>query len=163
MDLLWDAGVCSTRDHLEQRPRHLGRLLVSRNPHVWAVNWQVHTWLVILEPFPANWRLKKKTRVMVLKRESVVCFYSPPFSGPDPMKTYNIILRGIDMIEFPKKITKNAANLIKKLCRCAFLFHLSSFLKLIAWFNHLYVFCRDNPSERLGNLKNGVKDIQKHK
>ncbi|MGH0138290.1 UNVERIFIED_CONTAM: hypothetical protein FKN15_066088 [Acipenser sinensis] len=62
----------------------------------------------------------------------------PPFSGPDPMKTYNIILRGIDMIEFPKKITKNAANLIKKLCR-------------------------DNPSERLGNLKNGVKDIQKHK
>uniref|UniRef100_A0A8C6PP38 cGMP-dependent protein kinase n=1 Tax=Nothobranchius furzeri TaxID=105023 RepID=A0A8C6PP38_NOTFU len=63
---------------------------------------------------------------------------SPPFSGPDPMKTYNIILRGIDMIEFPKKITKNAANLIKKLCR-------------------------DNPCERLGNLKNGVKDIQKHK
>ncbi|XP_029540570.1 cGMP-dependent protein kinase 1 isoform X5 [Oncorhynchus nerka] len=63
---------------------------------------------------------------------------SPPFSGPDPMKTYNIILRGIDMIEFPKKITKNAANLTKKLCR-------------------------DNPSERLGNLKNGVKDIQKHK
>uniref|UniRef100_A0A8C1D7Z4 cGMP-dependent protein kinase n=1 Tax=Cyprinus carpio carpio TaxID=630221 RepID=A0A8C1D7Z4_CYPCA len=63
---------------------------------------------------------------------------SPPFSGPDPMKTYNIILRGIDMIEFPKKITKNAGNLIKKLCR-------------------------DNPSERLGNLKNGVKDIQKHK
>ncbi|XP_059509132.1 cGMP-dependent protein kinase 1 isoform X3 [Stegostoma tigrinum] len=63
---------------------------------------------------------------------------SPPFSGSDPMKTYNIILRGIDMIEFPKKITKNAANLIKKLCR-------------------------DNPSERLGNLKNGVKDIQKHK
>ncbi|MED6248138.1 cGMP-dependent protein kinase 1 [Ataeniobius toweri] len=63
---------------------------------------------------------------------------SPPFSGPDPMKTYNIILRGIDMIEFPKKITKNASNLIKKLCR-------------------------DSPSERLGNLKNGVKDIQKHK
>lgn len=43
--------------------------------------------------------------------------WSPPFSGPDPMKTYNIILRGIDMIEFPKKIAKNAANLIKKLCR----------------------------------------------
>ncbi|XP_042336917.1 cGMP-dependent protein kinase 1-like, partial [Plectropomus leopardus] len=42
---------------------------------------------------------------------------SPPFSGSDPMKTYNIILRGIDMIEFPKKITKSAANLIKRLCR----------------------------------------------
>ncbi|KAJ0060052.1 hypothetical protein NL108_002848, partial [Boleophthalmus pectinirostris] len=63
---------------------------------------------------------------------------SPPFTGPDPMKTYNVILRGIDMIEFPKKVTKNAGNLIKKLCR-------------------------DNPIERLGNLKNGVKDIQKHK
>ncbi|XP_074546304.1 cGMP-dependent protein kinase 1-like [Halichoeres trimaculatus] len=63
---------------------------------------------------------------------------SPPFSGFDPMKTYNNILRGIDMIEFPKKITKSAANLIKRLCR-------------------------DNPSERLGNQKNGVKDIQKHK
>ncbi|XP_036385406.1 cGMP-dependent protein kinase 1-like [Megalops cyprinoides] len=63
---------------------------------------------------------------------------SPPFSGSDPMKTYNIILRGIDMVEFPKKITKSAATLVKRLCR-------------------------DNPSERLGNQKNGVKDIQKHK
>lgn len=33
------------------------------------------------------------------------------------MMTYNIILRGIDMIEFPKKITKSAATLIKRLCR----------------------------------------------
>lgn len=46
-----------------------------------------------------------------------VCLCSPPFTGPDPMKTYNVILRGIDVIEFPKKISKNAANLIKKLCR----------------------------------------------
>ncbi|XP_065118138.1 cGMP-dependent protein kinase 1-like isoform X2 [Paramisgurnus dabryanus] len=63
---------------------------------------------------------------------------SPPFSGTDPMMTYNVILRGIDMVQFPKKITKSAANMIKRLCR-------------------------DNPSERLGNQKNGVKDIQKHK
>ncbi|XP_052381997.1 cGMP-dependent protein kinase 1-like [Oncorhynchus keta] len=63
---------------------------------------------------------------------------SPPFSGCDPMKTYNIILRGLDMVEFPKKISKIAANLIKRLCR-------------------------DNPSERVGNQKNGVKNIQKHK
>ena len=33
------------------------------------------------------------------------------------MKTYNIILKGIDAIDFPRKITKNAQNLIKKLCR----------------------------------------------
>ena len=44
-------------------------------------------------------------------------FFSPPFTGQDPMKTYNIILKGIDAIEFPRKITKNAQNLIKKLCR----------------------------------------------
>ncbi|KAL4623062.1 cGMP-dependent protein kinase 1-like isoform X1 [Arapaima gigas] len=63
---------------------------------------------------------------------------SPPFSESDPMKTYNVILRGIDMVEFPKKISKSAANLIKRLCR-------------------------DTPAERLGNQKHGVKDIQKHK
>ena len=44
-------------------------------------------------------------------------YFSPPFTGQDPMKTYNIILKGIDAIEFPRKITKNAQNLIKKLCR----------------------------------------------
>ena len=54
------------------------------------------------------------------------------------MKTYNIILRGIDAIEFPKKITRNATNLIKKLCR-------------------------DNPVERLGFLKDGLRDIKKHR
>lgn len=43
VDLLRDAWVCSTRDHSEQGPRHLSWLLVSRNPHVWALNWQVHT------------------------------------------------------------------------------------------------------------------------
>lgn len=138
MDLLRDAGVCSTRDHLEQRPRHLGWLLVPRNPHVWAPNWQVHSGLVILEPFPANWRILKSPVDVALT--SFAHFYSPPFSGPDPMKTYNIILRGIDMIEFPKKITKNAANLIKKLCRWAFVFHLSFSLKLFALFIHLYIF-----------------------
>ncbi|KAL0965298.1 hypothetical protein UPYG_G00279420 [Umbra pygmaea] len=63
---------------------------------------------------------------------------SPPFSAPDPMNTYNIILRGIDMVEFPKKISKSAANLIKRLCR-------------------------DSPSDRLGNQRKGFKDIQKHK
>lgn len=63
---------------------------------------------------------------------------TPPFSAPDPMKTYNIILKGIDAIEFPRKITKNAQNLIKKLCR-------------------------DNPAERLGYGRGGIKDIMKHK
>lgn len=54
------------------------------------------------------------------------------------MKTYNIILKGIDVIEFPRRIGKNAASLIKKLCR-------------------------DNPAERLGYGKNGIIDIRKNK
>lgn len=63
---------------------------------------------------------------------------TPPFTGPDPMRTYNIILKGIDAIEFPRNITRNATALIKKLCR-------------------------DNPSERLGYQRGGIQDIQKHK
>ncbi|XP_025155558.1 cGMP-dependent protein kinase, isozyme 2 forms cD4/T1/T3A/T3B isoform X3 [Harpegnathos saltator] len=63
---------------------------------------------------------------------------TPPFTGADPMKTYNIILKGIDVIEFPRSITRNAMALIKKLCR-------------------------DNPAERLGYQKGGISEIQKHK
>ncbi|EFN63550.1 cGMP-dependent protein kinase, isozyme 2 forms cD5/T2 [Camponotus floridanus] len=63
---------------------------------------------------------------------------TPPFAGGEPMKTYNIILKGIDAIEFPRSITRNAMALIKKLCR-------------------------DNPAERLGYQKGGISEIQKHK
>lgn len=63
---------------------------------------------------------------------------TPPFTGTDPMKTYNIILKGIDAIDFPRNITARARELIKKLCR-------------------------DNPAERLGYQKGGIRDIQKHK
>ncbi|KAG8187609.1 hypothetical protein JTE90_029609 [Oedothorax gibbosus] len=63
---------------------------------------------------------------------------TPPFTGPDPMRTYNIILKGIDIVEFPRTISRNAANLIKRLCR-------------------------DNPTERLGYQKGGIKELQKHK
>jgi len=41
------------------------------------------------------------------------------------MKTYNIILKGIEAVEFPRSISRNASSLIKRLCR-------------------------DNPAERLG-------------
>lgn len=67
-----------------------------------------------------------------------VCLFSPPFTAPDPMKTYNIILKGIDAIDFPRSISRNANNLIKKLCR-------------------------ENPAERLGYQKGGIEDIKKHK
>jgi cGMP-dependent protein kinase len=52
-----------------------------------------------------------------MKNELLVSTGTPPFTGSDPMKTYNIILKGIDAIEFPRNITRNAMALIKKLCR----------------------------------------------
>ncbi|XP_065665835.1 cGMP-dependent protein kinase 1 [Hydra vulgaris] len=63
---------------------------------------------------------------------------NPPFTSSDPMSTYNIILRGIEVLEFSNLVTKNAQNLIKRLCK-------------------------ENPMERLGNQKDGVDDIRKHK
>uniref|UniRef100_A0A3B4WGH7 cGMP-dependent protein kinase 1-like n=1 Tax=Seriola lalandi dorsalis TaxID=1841481 RepID=A0A3B4WGH7_SERLL len=61
-----------------------------------------------------------------------------PFSGSDPLKILTATICGIDQIDFPKNISKSASSLIKKLCR-------------------------SNPSERLGSLRNGAKDIQMHK
>jgi cGMP-dependent protein kinase len=63
---------------------------------------------------------------------------TPPFSAPDPMKTYNIILKGIDVIEFPRHVTRSAQSLIKRLCR-------------------------DLPTDRLGYQRCGVDDIRKHR
>ena len=63
---------------------------------------------------------------------------SPPFNESDPMKTYDCILKGIESIEFPRDITRNANTLIKELCR-------------------------DNPEERIGYQRGGIQDIQNHK
>lgn len=43
--------------------------------------------------------------------------HSPPFSGSDQMMTYTFILKGIEKMDFPKKITKRPEDLIRKLCR----------------------------------------------
>ncbi|KAM6076256.1 cGMP-dependent protein kinase 2 isoform 2-T2 [Chlamydotis macqueenii] len=63
---------------------------------------------------------------------------SPPFSGTDQMMTYNLILKGIEKLDFPKIITRRPEDLIRRLCR-------------------------QNPTERLGNLRNGINDIKKHR
>ncbi|CAG9761193.1 unnamed protein product [Ceutorhynchus assimilis] len=64
---------------------------------------------------------------------------NPPFTASDPMKTYNLILKGIDMIDFAKyNVARSAQSLIKKLCR-------------------------DLPAERLGYQRGGIMDIKKHK
>lgn len=64
----------------------------------------------------------------------------PPFRaiGGDHMKTYTLILRGIDAITFHPRVAKSAQQLIKKLCRPV-------------------------PAERLGYLKNGIVDIKSQK
>jgi len=54
------------------------------------------------------------------------------------MKIYNIILRGIDQIHFPRHVTKTAITIIKR-------------------------FCRESPAERLGYQKNGIDDIKSHR
>ncbi|CAH2301752.1 cGMP-dependent kinase 2 isoform X1 [Pelobates cultripes] len=63
---------------------------------------------------------------------------SPPFTGPDQMMIYNLILQGIEKMEFHKRISRRSDELIRRLCR-------------------------QNPTERLGNLKNGIADIKKHR
>nr|CAD7605070.1 unnamed protein product [Timema genevievae] len=64
---------------------------------------------------------------------------SPPFRGTDHLKTYGLILKGIESVKgFPKEITRDAKGLIRKLCRVV-------------------------PTERLGYQKNGIADIKNHK
>ncbi|XP_022819794.1 cGMP-dependent protein kinase, isozyme 1-like [Spodoptera litura] len=64
----------------------------------------------------------------------------PPFRAPggDHMKTYTLILRGIEAVSFHQRVPKSAQLLIRKLCRAV-------------------------PVERLGYLKNGIADIKSHK
>ncbi|XP_063821702.1 cGMP-dependent protein kinase, isozyme 1-like [Ostrinia nubilalis] len=64
----------------------------------------------------------------------------PPFraTGGDHMKTYTLILRGIDAVAFHPRVSNSAKNLIRKLCRAV-------------------------PAERLGYLKNGMDDVKNQK
>uniref|UniRef100_A0A8D3D3D6 cGMP-dependent protein kinase 1-like n=1 Tax=Scophthalmus maximus TaxID=52904 RepID=A0A8D3D3D6_SCOMX len=61
-----------------------------------------------------------------------------PFSGSDPVDILAATIRGVAQMDFPKNFSTCASSLIKKLCR-------------------------SNPSERLVGLRNGAKDIQRHK
>lgn len=63
---------------------------------------------------------------------------TPPFTASDPMKVYNIILRGFDQIDVPRHVNRTAVTLMKR-------------------------FCRENPVERIGYQKDGVLDIKKHR
>ncbi|XP_076872593.1 cGMP-dependent protein kinase 2 [Brachyhypopomus gauderio] len=61
---------------------------------------------------------------------------SPPFSSSEPQKIYSKILDGV--IRFPPHMGEAARSLTNKLCR-------------------------PRPGQRLGNTKNGIKDIRNHR
>ncbi|KAF5300765.1 hypothetical protein FQA39_LY11010 [Lamprigera yunnana] len=63
-----------------------------------------------------------------------------PFRTNDPthMKTYNLILRGIENVRFPEILSRKAEHLIKKLCRAM-------------------------PVERLGCQREGIQAIREHR
>ncbi|XP_043076146.1 cGMP-dependent protein kinase 1 isoform X1 [Puntigrus tetrazona] len=61
---------------------------------------------------------------------------SPPFSSSDPQKIYAKILDGL--LNFPSYMGEGAKSLISKLCR-------------------------SRPGQRLGNTKNGIKDVRHHR
>ncbi|XP_055709757.1 cGMP-dependent protein kinase 1 isoform X2 [Phlebotomus papatasi] len=61
----------------------------------------------------------------------------PPFRGKGHLKTYTLILRGIESVDMPSRIPKKAQDLIKRLCR-------------------------QIPAARLGYQKQGIADIKTH-
>ncbi|XP_074948504.1 LOW QUALITY PROTEIN: cGMP-dependent protein kinase 2 [Phalacrocorax aristotelis] len=83
--------------------------------------------------------LLRTTKILsvTFMKQMLLSFSSPPFSGAGQMMTYGLILKGIEKLDFPKIITGHSADLIRRLCR-------------------------QNPTERLGNLRNGINNIKKH-
>ncbi|KAM8846623.1 cGMP-dependent protein kinase 2 [Synchiropus picturatus] len=61
---------------------------------------------------------------------------SPPFSSSEPQKIYAKILDGV--LKFPPYMSEAAKSIISKLCR-------------------------PRPGQRLGNTKNGIKDVRHHR
>ncbi|XP_062857905.1 cGMP-dependent protein kinase 2 isoform X1 [Trichomycterus rosablanca] len=61
---------------------------------------------------------------------------SPPFSSSEPQKIYTKVLDGV--IKYPPLMGEAARSLISKLCR-------------------------PRPGQRLGNTKNGIKDVRNHR
>ncbi|TRY59161.1 hypothetical protein DNTS_032409 [Danionella cerebrum] len=61
---------------------------------------------------------------------------SPPFSSSDPQKIYAKILDGL--LKFPAFMSEASKSIISKLCR-------------------------PRPGQRLGNTKNGIKDVRNHR
>lgn len=54
------------------------------------------------------------------------------------MRTYNLILKGIEAVAMPRTVSRPAAHLIQRLCKAA-------------------------PAERLGYQRAGLRDVRQHK
>jgi cGMP-dependent protein kinase len=54
------------------------------------------------------------------------------------MRTYNLILKGIESVVMPRDVGRPAAHLIRRLCKAA-------------------------PAERLGYQRGGLQDVRQHK
>lgn len=91
---------------------------------------------------------------------------SPPFSSSEPQKIYAKILDGV--LKYPPYLSEASKSIISKLCR--FKSHLpsrvwrSTLLTGVKWtlWWRLSV-CRPRPGQRLGNTKNGIKDVRHHR
>lgn len=92
---------------------------------------------------------------------------SPPFSSSEPQKIYAKILDGV--LKYPPYLSEASKSIISKLCRlkspfpfCAWGSHSSLFSNVWTLWWCVFV-CRPRPGQRLGNTKNGIKDVRHHR
>lgn len=154
MDVLRDTRVCCSRDYPQQGSRCLSRLLVSRHPDVWAAYGQVRTHTCVHQ---------NQTGEIVCYIVCLLCLQSSllrPRSNENLQ--YHSERHRHDWV--PKEDHQERRQPHQETLQVGGAVPQTDSPHLLVQTTETCVCVdRDNPSERLGNLKNGVKDIQKHK